>query len=215
MRGLIMAQGNQERMGTSITYPKQLLPIGSETIIGRTVRLLRSLGVADIVVVARHVPTWTQFAAMHKVELQTLPETGTGAAAGIWRSRHLWTDPDLAVLLGDVVFSRAVLSSVVAGEGLDFHIWSRGRDQNPVTLRSAPEVFALRLSGDGKERYCSFAASCEANGTLYTLHLVQETLGGGRRIRVIDYTDDLDTPEDIDTLPRLNAAVAAEEETWR
>lgn len=194
----IMAQGNQARMGAALATPKQLLEVNGEPIISRTIRLL---GPRPFFVVAEANDHWR--ALDHPTPILTLPSQGNYLVPGIMACKQFWTD-DTLFLLGDVVYSKAVLDRILIEQTRALLIWGRTKP-NPVTKRSWPEMYALRFGPGGANRITEQAAACK------TLHDIREKVSGGSEFQeVSDYTDDIDWPKDLETLPALSEAVRQE-----
>lgn len=201
IRTIVLAHGEQARFTGMLDRPKQLIDLGGESIIARTVRLFRG-HVDEVVVIA----PWGGTVGPARVE--AIPYPGGTTLHGLHQTRHLWNDIDrLIVLLGDVVFSTHTRDVVMAARSLTFV----GREgPNPLTGKPWGELFAL---------VCPRAAIAQLDAVLHEPHW--QTAPGRLRdlaqfLRgcavcpfamtdiVNDYTDDIDTPEDVEAvLPRL------------
>lgn len=100
---LILAAGEAERMSG---FVKQLLPIGDTTILGRMLAQLEQRGIpADVVTHREEIALWLNKSSHNPVIRDTLCDT---LLSTVW----LWEDRTI-VLLGDVVYSSAVMDEIV------------------------------------------------------------------------------------------------------
>ena len=234
MRVLIMAQGQQSRLA-HLDHPKHLLEVDGEPILGRTLRLLRELA-------PKATPTVIGWPALlcHAQSLVTLPEPGQCILDGIDATRFLWGSGRVLVLLGDVIFSRAALSNILA-DGRDLFFAG-----TPELSASDGEVFAMGFAPAARKlldellRYapCRFDGErrrqfpTQQGGHLRRLvweaQRVRMGLELGERnwhpqaaetatssdlyLVVDDWTDDIDKPSDVARLPFLSGCARAEKE---
>jgi len=197
---LILASGEQnrwEREGNPNTR-KQLLGVGDETIIGRIVRQCCSRGAtplvithhADIMEATQSVPFWPVRPRRWTVE--TLLST-----SDYWKNRTV-------VLLGDVIYSKAVIDRILAcrdpirvfGNELEIFGLSFSKPVWPnVAAALKIAIEHAKRGGPGKLRkfyqaYCGLDLNSDKmeNRILdFVCH-------------VTDYTMDVDTPQDYYTL---------------
>ncbi|MBU8873714.1 NTP transferase domain-containing protein [Reyranella sp. MMS21-HV4-11] len=215
-----MAQGSQTRMRGHIDGPKQLLRLGRGTsILGRTVSLLRQSGIHDILVVACSSPAWARFCETYGVALLSLDEPGDTLLDGIYRVRKHWSETAANMfIMADVIFSRRCSKLLIAPTNWYFV----GRiGPNELTGRPWDELFAFACASNRvadlrsllrkpsvRRRQCSATGF----GKLWSLYqLIKET--EPRRLKFSDpkdFTDDIDTPDDLKMLPILARAVAKE-----
>lgn len=183
VRVLIMCQGQQRRLPALKGSPKHLLPIGDESILGRTLRLLAKLLPASTytvtVVGPLQLATAVEAGAFTLVGAVAKPGSCvvTGIRAALeetrWPGAVYIGDHDAAllaatragrgqrtvVLLGDVVWSEAALAKVLA-------------DRRPIVFAGTPvlsasegEVFALGFDDpQGMKRLCE---TCPCVATRY------------------------------------------------
>ncbi|MGI0148703.1 MAG: NTP transferase domain-containing protein [Thermoplasmata archaeon] len=195
----IMAQGQQTRMGAAVSVPKQLLEVNGEPIVSRTIRLL---GARPFFVVAETNDHWR--ALDHPTPILTLPNPGKHLVNGIMACKQFWTD-DTLFLLGDVIYSRATFDRILLEKTRSLLVWGR-TTPNFVTKRGWPEMYALRFGPGGAHRITEQAAACQ------NLHDVCVKIAWKDEFReVSDFTDDIDWPKDLETLPALSEAVRQEE----
>ncbi len=132
-----------------------------ETLLGRTVGLLKQSGVEDIHVLTDR-PELT--AAPLKVSFVP-PECSTTLADTLLSSRHLWTDRNI-ILLGDVYFSgRAIRKILDDDAGVRF--FGTLEESAPVQfLACVPEIFSFAFD---RTAAGSVARALELNSALSTL----------------------------------------------
>lgn len=154
----IMCQGEQRRLA-HLGHPKHLLDIDrGETILGRTLRLLREFEAPQPMIIARLTDGFRR-----EAELDALTR-GIGPSAKLWSAAapghcivdgiatwdRAWGSDDRQVyLLGDVVWSRRALALVLGDDAADRRVAFAGTQ----TLNASQgEVFAVSWSGAPQNR---------------------------------------------------------------
>lgn len=112
---VILASGKGSRLGALTTHkPKCLLPLGSETILDRQLRLLRDVGVSRITMVVGHQRDALATHLGGHVQTVFNSQYGTTSSiSALWAARDSLSD-DTLILNSDLVFERSVLESVTA-----------------------------------------------------------------------------------------------------
>lgn len=198
-RILVMAQGQATR------FPgKHFVPINGEPLLQRTLRLCRELTSREIVVIG-----WATDPFVHlKTNLHTQRDPGSGLLDGIWNTRDLWSRYT-TILLGDVVFSRAALKRCLDPRTFAFF----GRlGPNVHTQRPYGEIFGLSLGARGQKIVTKTIGDPkirqQRGGQLWGLwDLVSSR---ARWCAIEDWTDDVDTPDDLEALQHLAPMIAAD-----
>jgi len=226
-RAIIMAQGKGSRWTTShrhhmdiLATHKQLLPVGDETVISRTIRQLKELGISDVWVIAGS----DIFDQIGDVGCYSLREPTGSIIQGIIGIRHLWmNEPDVLFVLGDVLFSNAMMKTIATHKKSAFF----GREGgNVVTGKESKEIFALRLVGNadhsnkfyGKLIVLNTETSMPIKLKLWDLYHYLFSQGFMGLISLIanDYTDDTDTPEEyLRFFHLLQASAISDDEKYR
>ena len=141
MKIFIMAQGKGSRWtrNSPVDVPKQLIPIGDTTIIGRTIKQLGREH--EIVVVAPsefviQVPEWCK--------VVTLDEPTGALLRGIYFTGNLWESDRNVILLGDVIFSNTAID-LILNEKLSFAMYGR-IGTNLVAGKEASELFKTKMA---------------------------------------------------------------------
>jgi len=193
MKIFIMAQGDGSRWkeNTKIELPseyKQLIPLGKETIITRTLRQLEGY---DITVIADGY-----FAPFMPENIKLVYFRVPGCLLrGIWQTRSWWGESGNVFLLGDVVYSNELLRKIVK-YSTEISIFGR-LGENKVTGKEAKELFALNINFcDVHDRWIedTLKSLYESNPRA-KLWDFQESVED-EVIESNDYTDDLDSPEE-------------------
>lgn len=122
---LIMCQGEQRRLA-HLGHPKQLLIVDGETILARTLRLCHETALAHDPITFGRVPhiyvvgndqRLNAVAVTHRAFVISLEAPGFCVLDGIEATKPAWPvmdDRRIHVLLGDVVWSRESLVSLLA-----------------------------------------------------------------------------------------------------
>ena len=112
---VILAAGKGSRLGALTTRkPKCLLPLGSETIIERQLRLLQDTGVSRITMVVGYQRDAISARLGERVRMivNDRYET-TGNIVSLWEARGLFSDNTL-ILNSDIIYERGILEAVIA-----------------------------------------------------------------------------------------------------
>lgn len=220
---LIMAHGQQERL-PALTHPKHLLPLGSgETILSRNLRLCRELTDSQPVLIAPRHAGFVDLENAGLLRIVTCTEKvptllDTLACIRTWWQRR---DAPVALLLGDVVFSRAAMALALARAPTERVTFVGRAGANRVTGKRYGELFGMCIppGADITAFAAAFARVREAGGgklwdLYYKIAKVRAPMPTPFLLDPQDYTDDVDTPVDVETvLPRLVVAAAADDES--
>ena len=200
---LILAAGEQARWEAGT--PKQLLHIKKETVIGRIQRQVRDRGLAAFVVT--HHPTITAH-----VERIILPRSRRWVAETLRSTAYGWTSR-VIVLLGDVIYSKAVMDSIINYDGPVrfwgnlYELFALSFNDDAVTpiLTAIDKAIhhAEHKGGPGKLRkvYQAFVGFDFEDNNIHH-EIFDEVMG-------TDYTQDIDTVDDWHNFvkEKLNAGV--------
>jgi len=139
MRAIILAQGKQERL-SGLACPKQVLEVAGEAIVARTARILIELGVRPVLLVGWST-IWGHM-KQHGVACHELADPGLCILDGIAESEGLWywSGDELLFVLGDVVFSRSALEDIVYSPVNSGFLFAA----TPDLGRGSGEVFTLK-----------------------------------------------------------------------
>jgi len=228
MKVLILAQGTGSRWNINLrglTVPseyKQLIPYKSgETLLGRTIRQVKSHGIEYPIVIAN----CGDFVHLD-APIRELREPTGSIIHGILSLRNYWmTNEKIVFVLGDVVFSNIMLSLVVNQEldGISFYGRKGG---NEVTGKEAKEIFALKVCGSVQVRENFYRhlmmlrddTSAPNKLKLWDLyHWLKIERANAVFLTVDkDYTDDIDSPKHYELFwDKLEEAVVEDDSKHR
>jgi hypothetical protein len=208
MKILVMAQGEASRWNESMSRRivlhgnvpeyKQLLQVGTETLLGRTLRLIKEFGINpdDIAVVApKSFKGYTS-----GVRLHTLDSPGK-LLNGIAECEGFLLGERATIVLGDVLFSHDSLGELLDSSGVFTFLGRIG--SNPSTGKNASELFGFAMASDVYEQAmstCRFLTrrGSGSSGKLWVLHstLTEKQPDSVEFIQTYDWTDDIDSVEE-------------------
>lgn len=196
MTSLILAAGEQSRWLSSGFVPKQLVLIDSEPLIVRTQRQLQERG-QESFVITHHpeialVSTNVFKPAQHRWTLETMLSTSP-----------LWQEKRINILLGDVIYSKALMDKLVNCQApiQFFHTLQRAssdeilaisfdQSQAESILKSLKQC--LRKAAKGHHGGTLWYLYRHLNNLTYYKHLV---LNHDMIVEVLDYSLDFDYPQ--------------------
>jgi hypothetical protein len=193
MKIFIMAQGEGSRWDW--TRPpaelkpseyKQLIPIGDEVLIQRTVRQLEG---NKIVLVANQ-----DFFKYCNVIFTLNSPVGT-LIEGIAKTKPLWDKDRNIFILGDVVFSNAAIKTILNDQN-PFTIFARFAG-NIYTKKAAKEIFAVSVRGERLDWFKQLLNSLSRINAqkLWDMYFYLKNRDERIATQINDYTDDCDSPE--------------------
>lgn len=199
---LIMCAGSSERWKNYQGVPKQLLQFGGETLLNRTVRLLRSQGVGDPIVVAvspkLRVPGVRSFTPARN----TFIVDSVASTSALWAARTI-------ILLGDVFYTTTAIRRFVNTTDA-FKVFGRPWP-SMYSGCTHGELFGLSFASAFHDTllthlaYVSEHGSMGGRGNLWNLYQsimrfpYNSKLYDRRVLDIIDdFTDDFDRPHEYD-----------------
>ena len=211
-RIFILAHGDQTRL-KDLDRPKQLIMLNEdEALIERTLRLVEEIS-DDITIIAPRTPIWETFEEKHRQHLTVKSiHPGDFVLHGLWQTSPWWPGAQkLLVLLGDVVYSRHAIQRLRVARSFTFV----GRSgSNPITGKAWGELFGLAIPEGCFEFLLKTLTETDwtsTGGKLWALlQRMRETwsIPFAFADLIGDYTDDIDTPEDLEhILPKLQELV--------
>ena len=207
-RILILGHGQQTRLA-ALGQPKQFLPISeTETIVARTIRLASPYG--EVSLWAPLLKPWTELSA----QVWSVARPGDSLARSIYKSYPLWQQ-GATILLGDVVFSKRLLDRMHLVHSSVPLVFGR-RGVNSWTGKSYGELYAIVVPHADAAAFLFGALPLAGKlwDVLAALGQASTAMGSASMFfrEVTDYTDDIDTQDDVDViLPKLRSFAAAEE----
>jgi len=214
MRYLILAQGGvdarwQNPDGTPwLGITKHLLPVDGETLLGRTVRLLKRRGARDIVITGPEDDPRYRFAGVRTVQQDQSGWTWPGINA-LHGTRELWAPRSRTTLLfGDVFYTDEAMDLIVACDEPDLHFYRRPT-ASALTAHPWDEPFGMSFMPEHHDRIVEVGARIAADWTgvkrphLWHFHAAWHSLQVKRARDLVnapgqtvidDWTDDIDKP---------------------
>ena len=207
-RYVIMCGGTYPKWGET---PRQLLKLPSgETIVGRTIRLLRENGVTDIA-----ISTHNKAFEVCGVPLLEHDNTWVAGKSGLWLEAFYPMEEPVCYMFGDVVYSDRAVKAIVTTETTDIDFFASASPFDQRYIKDYCEPFCFKVHNT--KRFFECLKIC---AKYYELGMFQrspiawevwQVCNGGklnfiaRDFKVIsDWTCDIDSSED---LSRLNMRV--------
>ena len=215
---IILCAGHQRRFEEWQT-PKQLVEIGGEAVLDRTIRQLKNNGITAITIVAHDERLARP--GMHFFS----PERHRWLAETLLSTRELWKAHTL-VLLGDVVFSETAITAMVKPTTSPLFIGRPGA--NNYTMCPWSELFGVTFNEADYTHMATLTKKGIAHGLeggpgklscIYAAHLGidPETMQHGDRpsdpahfLPIVDWTDDIDYRIEHSNLKQVLAVITPE-----
>lgn len=137
---IIMCGGNYK----SWEIPRQLTVINGETILERTIRLLRENGVEDIAISSNH-PAFESFGVPVLHHENSYTAVGAEIVGGYWFEAFYPTSEPTCYLFGDVVFSPEAIRAIVETETDDIEFFASAPPFADNYPKKWAEPFALKV----------------------------------------------------------------------
>lgn len=199
MRYIIMADGKGKRWGKGT--PKHLIEIKGETLLSRTVRLLKENNIVDIYITS-HDPRYNIEETIRYEPVNNVLEVDR-----FYSCREIWTD-EVCFLYGDVYYTEEAMKTIVETETEDFEFFGRF-GQRKEFVKNNGEIFAIKVTNTKKfGNACLFVRVEEEKGNLrgigwdvYKTLLeipYKELYLKGHFTQLNDKTEDFDTPEELE-----------------
>ena len=186
--------------------PRQLLPLGKETVVGRTIRLLRECGVDDIAISTSN-PAFDSLGVEIINHTNLFVSDGAVPLAGHWVDAFPLTDAAVCYLFGDVVFSQKAIETIVETQtdGIEFFASAPPFALNYPKRHAEPFAFKVvntklfrAAIETAKQDYLKFVREPIAwelwqiiKGTPYNI------IDYSNYTVINDYTCDIDSAEDV------------------
>ena len=205
MKYIIMSGGGLH----GFDIPRHLIKINGETLIARTVRLLRENGIKDIAISSDNEQILEYARKIPGIEIIARPKS-----EGAWISTAfpIFTDTPVCYLFGDVVFSPKAINTIVKTQtlGIEFFASAPPFDKNIYPKRWA-EPFAFKVVDNAR-----FSRARQDVINLWTCYkvfkrqpiawelwqVIKETpiniIDYANYTVINDYTCDIDDPKDVE-----------------
>lgn len=213
MKYIIMCGGTYERWAE----PKHLSKINGETIVERTIRLLRENGVEGIAI-SSNDPRFDGFGVERLTHENPYTLPVMGAAATPWLDAFYPMDEPVCYVFGDVVFSPAAIKKIVETETDDIEFFGSAKPLAPEYPKRWAEPFAYKVVN-----LDHFHKAIEETKRLDEMGLFKRQPVSWELWQVIkktplnkviytnytainDYSCDIDKPDDIELFERIIGA---------
>ena len=140
MKYIIMCGGDYRYLN----YPKQLSVIAGETLVDRTIRLLRENGVSDIAISSNN-PKFDKYGVPRLEHYNDFVAYGDGIGDGQWVSAFYPTEEPACYLFGDVYFSDEAIKTIVNTETNDIEFFASKPPYSIYCAKQGGEPFALKV----------------------------------------------------------------------
>ena len=209
MKYIIMCGGSYRTW----EQPRQLVKIQGETLVERTIRLLRENGVEDIAISSNH-PAFESFGVpvLHHENGYTWREWND--CDGSWCDAFYPTKEPACYLFGDVFFSPEAIRKIVETDTNDIELFGSQKPFAEEYWKPWIEPFALKVQ-DQKHlrRAIKRTKELEKEGAFWRDPIMWElwqVIKGTRLNKelrnytaVNDYTCDIDDPKDVETIEKI------------
>ena len=205
MKYIIMCGGTYPKWGT----PRQLIKVGDETIVERTIRLLRENGVEDISISSNN-PVFDQFGVPVLHHENGYSSTSYNHNKGYWCDCFYPTDEPTTYLFGDVIYSSNAIRIIMDTETDDIMFFGSKPPFSKIYPKRYEEPFAFKVvNTDHLKEACRKVKELDKEGKLRRQPIAWEvwnviTGGDPNRIDfdsfvgINDYTCDIDYPSEVD-----------------
>ena len=126
-------------------HPKHLNIVNGETVIARTIRLLRENGITDIYLSTTH-PAFEQFG------LPILKHDNKWGKGGMWVDAFYPTEEPVCYIFGDVVFSPEAIKTIISTDTEDVEFFASAPPFAPNYIKRWAEPFAFKVKNQNHFR---------------------------------------------------------------
>lgn len=211
MKYIIMCGGEYPRWDT----PRQLTEINGETLVARTIRLLRECGITDIAISSNN-EIFEQFGVPVLKHENSYRGIEYNNSSGHWCDAFYPTEYPVCYLFGDVYFSPEAIRTIVEYKTDDIMLFGSKAPFSPKYPKWWIEPFAFKVQNQRHLREaCEEVKRIDAAGGFHRKPIAWEVwnviCGGnpnviaGGYVAINDYTCDIDKPGEIQQIK--NAAV--------
>ena len=124
--------------------PRQLYKINNETIIERTIRLLKENGISDIAISTDN-PIFEQFSVPIIKHKNSFTTTGPETLKGYWLDAFPIINEPVCYLLGDVYFSKQAIKDIVNSETNSVLFFCSFKNSNKKYIKQHDEPFGFKV----------------------------------------------------------------------
>ena len=204
MQYIIMCGGTYRKWQT----PRQLVMVGNETIVERTIRLLRENGVEDIAISSNN-PIFEQFGVPVLHHENNYNATSYDNFTGYWCEAFYPADEPVCYIFGDVIFSPEAIQKIVETETDDIEFFASAPPFSRDYPRTWAEPFALKVvNTEHLKNAISLTKQYADQGLFHRKPIMWELwqviqasplnyIDYNSYVVINDYTCDIDNPEDL------------------
>lgn len=205
MKYIIMCGGRYKAW----TTPRQLAIIGKETVVERTIRLLKEYGVTDIAI-SSNEPVFEQFNVPVLKHKNTYYARRYNDVDGHWYEAFYPTTEPVCYLFGDVIFSPNAIKTIVETQTDDIEFFASAPPFDRRYSKYHAEPFALKVVDLSHFKMAlKQLKEYEEQGRFVRKPLMWELWQVIKRTPlnridysnytvINDYTCDIDNPEDVE-----------------
>ena len=210
MKYIIMCGGTY----TAWSTPRQLIEVGGEPVVARTIRLLREAAIDDIAISSNNEVFW-QFGVPVLQHENSYQAAGYNKSTGHWCDAFYPTEEPVCYIFGDVVFSPEAIRTIVDTETDDIMFFGSSPPFSLAYRKRWAEPFALKVADpEHLKRAVKEVKRLDALGRFNRKPIMWELWNVilGRDLNSIDYksyvaindyTCDIDYKEDADLFKDL------------
>ena len=210
MKYIIMCGGTY----TAWSTPRQLIEVGGEPVVARTIRLLREVGVSDIAISSNN-EVFEQFGVPVLRHENSYQAAGYNDFTGYWCDAFYPAEEPVCYIFGDVVFSPDAIRTIVETDTDDIMFFGSSPPFAPEYRKRWAEPFALKVADpEHLKRAVKEVKRLDAEGRFNRKPIMWELWNVilGRDLNSIDYksyvaindyTCDIDYKEDADLFKDL------------
>ena len=140
MKYIIMCGGKYNAWET----PRHLTKINGETIVERTMRLLRDCGITDIAISTNN-PVFGQFGVPLLQHANSYNANGYNDFTGYWCDAFYPTNNPACYIFGDVIFTPEAISKIVLTDTNDIEFFASAPPFDEKYHKFSAEPFALKV----------------------------------------------------------------------
>lgn len=223
IRAIIICAGEATRWKNHLGVPKHLITIDGQTLLERTISLLRVRGVTDIHVVSKDDPRYKIKGSKQYIAKLNYEENVD--ADKFLSSKELWSRKSRTIVFyGDCYFTKEAMDTIIGYTKREWTLFCRP-DASQITGTKWGECFAQSFYPEDIEKHeamLHYTAELYKSGVITRCggweHYRAMTGRTGEKVRrphtmttnyveINDWTDDFDYPEDYDVWSARRSAV--------